>query len=351
MLSRLIRSVGLKLQPSQPALLEAELGAPQEPAKPKRPIEPVRTTVVHPGSDGRGFPLLADLIDAFSGEPAPQLLIFGDSVLERVSRHDANHRTLASMVSGTLPTTSHIATRTALNPALMLALLRTFRLLAPPKVVMLPVNLRCFSPQWDGSPAWAMHQELGIIEGWLSNPDQPIAPLLEIRKTPDLYTSYHNTPVTFELSKLETIGAFREVTTSTPIDEAAVKARKREIFVFHYGHRLVPSHRQLIDLNSAVQVCRSIGAAPVVYVTPINMEAATRHCGPRLAEIVADNVAFVRETLAPLVKVADWSNALPAGDFFKEDLATEHLAQSGREKLAARIIDAIMSVLPASRPA
>lgn len=307
---------------------------------------PARPGVVHPGSDGQPFPLLTELIAALSQETPPEVLVFGDSVMERVSQHDTDTRTLGRMICEALPARRcHVASRTALNPTLMRALMRVVRRLHPPRLVVLPVNMRAFSPQWDLNPAWEMHQELGILEAWLSNPDLPIAPLWDLRKSDDLHASYERTAVRYPLSELDTIGAFRRVIATDPENGTEKQRRKREIFVYHYTHPLTENHRKLVDLVGATELCRLVGAVPLLYVTPINVETGRELVGEQFTEALAANIECVRSALAPVASLRDYSAELPSSDFFAEDLATEHLNQHGRTVLARRIAREIDAML------
>lgn len=335
--SELLNWPARKRLSASPAALNASPASP--------PITPTTTApaIVHPGSNGTPFPLLSSLVAAYRGAGSCPVLIFGDSVMERVSKFDEDQRSLGEIIAEIGDVRCHIASRSALNPTLVLALLRAMRNLQRPRVVVIPVNMRCFSPQWDLNPAWALHQELGAIEAWISNPDAAIASIADIRKSPDLYTAFEQTPVSYELSSYTTVGEFRA--SVADLAEANEHERRRQIFVFHYTHVLVGAHRKLIDLKAALSICRSMGCEPLVYITPLNVDAGVRACGARFSEIVAENIATLRGQLSSLATLIDWSTEMPPNAFFKQDLATEHLEFAGRSKLAELVVSQIKQVV------
>lgn len=293
------------------------------------------------------FPLLVHLIETYGKSPVPDVLAFGDSVMERISRHDSDRRTLGEMLQDIVP--DHwldVVTRSALNPSLTRGLVEVVRRLTPPAGMLLPVNLRCFSPQWHLNPAWGFHQEHGIIGAWLADPEAPISPVSDVVDAGGLYGEFERTRVAYELSELDTIGAFRQVTAGIPRTPEERLARTREIFVYHYGHAMVPDHPRLADLVATVDTALGVGIRPFVYLTPINVEAAERAAGARLVEIIGSNASLVRRALGPRVEVADWSQAVSDRHFFHEDIASEHLNEAGRKLVATRIGELVGRVLP-----
>jgi hypothetical protein len=123
-----------------------------------------RGKVVLAGSNGSRYQTLASIVVHY-GQAAttpPEISMFGDSVAERVSRNDSDKRSLAQMVSENVaPRTFMALTRSAHQPDIYEPLIRAM-LLQPrrPRVLIVPVNLRSFSPQWMLSPDWHFAQEI-----------------------------------------------------------------------------------------------------------------------------------------------------------------------------------------------
>lgn len=310
---------------------------------------PTEPPLLFPGSDGNPFPALRAIVESCAESAStPDVLLFGDSVMERVSRHDADRRDLGNMVAAALPALRVLRiSHSAFNPAIYAPLARVVaRCPRVPSLTVLPVNLRCFSPQWDLHPAWQFTQEIRSIETWLDDPTRPLAAIEDIRETPGFFAAYDAQPVDYPLSKLKTVGEFRATVRETPREEAAKDARAREIFVFHYTHALTPAHRRLEALKMAVETLRGAGSRVLLYLTPVNHEAGVRLVSDAFLKSLRHNVKVLQTKMADAdVALYDWSVRMPADRFFHEDLATEHLNDLGRAELAALIADAVRARL------
>lgn len=305
-----------------------------------------------PGSNGRSFPALVDIVNAFSGDPQhPKVLLFGDSVLERTSKHDGDLRTLAALIQACMVDQDVLSiSHSAFNPTMYAALARVVaHRPRRPVLAILPVNLRCFSPQWDLNPAWQFHQELAVIERFLADQRTVVTPIADIRETSDFFTEFDSTPVNYPLSQLSSIGEFRALVRTQPTDDATRLQRSREIFVYHYTHPLRPVHRRLRALREAVMTLTDAGCRVLTYLTPLNHEAGVRLVGEQFRAVLRGNSATVVSALSGLSGlVSDWTEQLPDVSFFHEDLATEHLNERGRVLLATLVVDTALDLLRAT---
>jgi hypothetical protein len=68
------------------------------------------------------------------------------------------------------------------------------------------------------------------------------------------------------------------------------------------------------------------------------MEAGVRYVGENFRAIIQSNAQVVRSAIRGIF---DWSDILPEFAFFHEDLATEHLNETGRRALVKLITDRI----------
>jgi len=301
-----------------------------------------------PGSNGRPFPALTAIREACaSAAHAPEVLLFGDSVMERVSRHDVDRRDLGALVAAALPALSVLKiSHSAFNPVIYAALARVVaQCPRVPRVTVLPINLRCFSPQWDLHPAWQFTQEIACIEAWLADSTSEIPALQDVRETAGFLADYAAQPVNYPLSGLRTVGEFRARVLEAPGNDAARDSRARDIFIFHYTHPLTPDHRRLTALRDTVASLMGAGTRVLAYVTPVNHAAGVRLVSDAFATSVRHNVRVLRAALAGTeIQLLDLSDALAADRFFHEDLATEHLNETGRAELAARVADAVRAV-------
>ena len=205
-----------------------------------------------PGSNLQPYPALTSIVQHFgpATSATPDVLMFGDSVAERVSRHDQDKRTIAEMVAETLKPKSLVSiTRTAQNPALYSALLVALSMQPRrPRQLIIPVNLRCFSPQWHFNPDWQLTQELAVLSAYHADRNAAVPAIADVLHDPELHQAFERIPVRYGLSKLTTVGQFRDVVRRHPASDEERARRSREIFVFHYTHRIESDHPKLAAL-------------------------------------------------------------------------------------------------------
>ncbi len=306
-------------------------------------------------SAGRTEPYepLRRLVEAFDREAGrDRALYFGDSVVERVSRDDENTNPLGQMVVDRL---THrydtcVVSYSALRPDGYLALSRVLSITrSRPCLVILPINVRCFSPQWDWNPSFDFARESASIEAYCRAPERGIPRLVPTNKRPVRFWkrwAFHRKKVCYPLSGIDRVGDFAKVIARKPTDVSAAQRRWREIFIFHYLHPLAADHRQMRALRRLLRHLRALDARVAAYLTPVNYQAGVRLVGEAFTAGVAETVSRVLSLMAeeggetpsgsreqPLV-VADWSVLLPEDCFFHRNEPTEHLNEKGRRRLA-----------------
>jgi hypothetical protein len=303
------------------------------------PGEPPR--VAFPGTDGKPFPALASIVQSYDKDgPKHPVLIFGDSVMERVSRDDTDNRTLGDMIAAALKEPALCVSRSAFNPAIYRGLAAVLeRAAARPRKVVLPVNLRCFSPQWDLHPAWQLTGELSAVDDYLRKGTIPA--IDDVIEGPSFFRNYDVARVNCPLSRHATAGEFRELIHSAPEGIPQRNERAREIFNFHYACAFAHDHRKARELARSVELLTKLRCNTLVYLTPINVEAGTRLAGTEWLSAVKENVRRILEVLggtsSAWLRVRDWSDVFSSAHFFHDDLATEHLNQQGRAALAGLV--------------
>lgn len=299
------------------------------------------------------YPELVGLLESFNNTvSAPDILFFGDSVLLRVSRDDTDTDTLDRMLSKKLGSRLSLLSiaHTAYHMQVYKSLIRVLDVTKrKPKAVILPINLRSFSPQWDFYPAWQFHDEIRAVESYLSNPSLEIASVGEVAATSNLLRLFDAIPVKYPLTELNRIGQFRSMIASKSKNENQKLSRLRQIFIYHYMHPLAEDHPKIKALEECVLMLSVLQIPLILYVTPINWEAGRKYVGREFIEAVKSNVNMISNRLSPhqmdkKISFADFSILLEAGCFFSDDNATEHLNQQGRGRLTDEIMKMILEL-------
>lgn len=288
--------------------------------------------------------------DASGSAPPPGLLLFGDSVFWRVSRTDADQRPLSRMLQDDLGRDAVVVAGSAFHPGLENQLLRHLEAMpAHPRTVLLPVNMRCFSPQWFLRPEYRFDAEIEAMARVPPGtaPAEPARPAAS--EAPSIPEAIRSTPVRLPGRPPSTYGAFLDLAAARPAAEDDKRARDAALMAFHYAVALEPDHPWLDALVSALRSARRSGIRPAVYVTPVNRAYGAELCGPAFDQTLAANVATLEARIGREIRdaggvFADWSRDFEPGFFFHAQEKTEHLGAEGRLELGRRILGLLATV-------
>jgi hypothetical protein len=300
-----------------------------------------RLLLVLKGNRPTPYPELKKLLSGYnSRRKAPEILYLGDSVLERISWNDKDKRTLPVMVADRLRSRKFMMyiSHSAYHLKVYYYLLRVLEFTRQkPKLVILPINIRSFSPQWDLNPNWQFNDEIEALKGFAASPVH-IPPLPQKRDTVLFTEQEKRKELSFPFTSLRCLGEFQEIIQSDPVTDEEKFFRKKQIFIFHYLHPLSESHPKLDFLPQIVKFCRSLGVGLLIYMTPVNYEGGVRYIGKDFTRLLGANVNTISKILDPFladsVRFLDLSQTCSSEYFFHADEASEHLNQYGRARLA-----------------
>jgi hypothetical protein len=277
--------------------------------------------------------------------------MFGDSVMERISKYDQDQRDLGAMLRDRFnknPATATLAHR-AYNMQMFLLLLQALqRMQGRPRMVIVPVNLRSFSPQWFHNPQWQFPREILALNHYLRDPKKNILSISTGADAPPSLEEFDSLPVEYDSSNFYRVGHFRLIVQSSPETNEQRLFRWKQIFIFHYMFKLRPDHPLLNSLKEILELITKMEIIGVIYTTSINYAAGERHLGPEFHQRHLANMGVVSGAIRPYlasgrIKFMDWSRALDSSYFFHENEPTEHLNESGREILVDKLSTCILA--------
>lgn len=292
------------------------------------------------------FPTMAPvkrLLEAYENPAPPPVLVLGDSVMERVSWHDTDTRTLGRMIADACqPVRVCVAARRSYHPVLFQALLDLLaRLPGRPAQIVLPVNLRCFSPQWNLNPIWQFGEELRRIQGLPSDRAAAFSPLkaLAPEDLPGPWAEFHALPLDMPGLDSRNMGEFYRLSKKQRIEGEEGRPRTAELFRVHYQYSLDDSHRQLRALAGIRDAAAALGSRLLVYLTPVNHRSGTLHAGAPWEQTLLSHAAKVRQIFEGHqgVDFHDWSRRFGPEAFFHANDPTEHLAEAARKDLSSSL--------------
>jgi len=291
-----------------------------------------------------------------------EILYFGDSTLW----HPEGSQTTAAMLQELLPDhavgeLSHAAYgmdvyRSYVN----FALRQGYR----PALVIIPINMRSFSPEWDQRPSYQFTQEKRVLTLGL--------PLARTFGRPlNLFGGYEpaitqdeflRSPVYAGATKIGKVQDFEREESVAPLaegngeqfvyyQELPADGDYQRLLTYYYMAELTPNHRKIGAMIDIAQRLQQAGTPVLFYVTPVNTELGDVYVGETFRQQFAANVQIVRDQLAAHgVELLDLSFDLAA--YFFTD--TEHLRQPGKhyiaEQLATQIDPSAVQPTPAPLP-
>lgn len=266
------------------------------------------------------------------------VLYFCDSTNRWVDDSDTDVRSISEMTQAAFPTlTISAADRNSFHAGVYESLVT---LLADrnqlPKVLVVPVNLRSFSPAWDRRPECQFDDlqdhiryadrkwRLGLIAV------SKMFPASNDNATSD--DAYNSLPVYRGSQCIGCVADFENESYEVP-----TPARTRNKFVYHYMYPLEADHRRLHSLVRLAQIAREHGSQAVFYITPVDVSSGIRLVGEEFQSQVERNIRVIRSQLEAHGPMLDLAFDLPSDAFAWHLYPNEHLNQDGRRYVASAL--------------
>ena len=279
------------------------------------------------------------------------ILLFGDSVNERISSFDRDVRSVTQMVVENFKNryTLGCISYSGYHVGVFYQFVRLLKNLEnKPSVLVLPINMRSFSPQWDLNYLYQFTGEIMRIQKYIDTTgcDTIKAPFNMNQIGKQTKIDFLKTEIKYPYTCYKYIYQFIDIIKSTPCTEKEKAFRLKQIFIFHYMYLMDPGHRKLQNIKEIIKLALELDISLAAYITPINYEAGLKYAGEDFIKIFNSNVNLVSDLFTKKYHNAhifkDYSLLLGSRYFFNEDDATEHLNENGRKILAKAITDMIL---------
>lgn len=290
------------------------------------------------------IPDISALGSFFHKENVKSLLAFGDSVSVRFSKDDADTRSLIDLLADYCsPRNINVfdCSYSAFHPGVYEAISQivcSFEYC--PSVVVIPINLRCFSPQWDLNPKWQHHEIINSAYN-ISNVDKYKS--VGGAGIPEEMEGFDSLPVIYPLvSDLKNIGDFRQWVEKKNVVGDEANERYKNIFIFHYLHKLELNNRRLKSLVNAIQLLINRNIKVVSYICPVNFVAGNKFVGDEFELLLSGNIRTLKNVLREHLSYDDvfchdFSKSFTPDMFFHNNSPVEHVKFPGRELMAKYI--------------
>ena len=213
-----------------------------------------------------------------------------------------------------------------------------------PELVIIPINLRSLSMEWDTRPAYQFNNEIKMLKNEspillsLSYLFKRINRLFSDDKF-SMYIEYiynkeekwENSPVFFDNMEK---GIVKDYIGSFPTNDSAKKSK----YIFHYSYPLDNGHRKIANLKTIIKNYKSNNIPMFIYITPINYESGETYVGKNFTDITKKNIKIIKNAGNESgVKIHDLSYSLNQDYLAYPNEITEHLNETGRKFIAEYI--------------
>jgi pimeloyl-ACP methyl ester carboxylesterase len=232
-----------------------------------------------------------------------------------------------------------------------------------PSTLVMPVNLRSFSPEWDRRPAYQFEKESRILALGLSWTRLLLRPLdvfgffqPSISRQDFLDTPVYDGAVFVgRVRDFETLtggealqGDAGNVYREVSLDDAETA---EAVLTYHYMFNLAPDHRKLDSMIKIVELAAERGVNVILYIGPVNVAQGEHFLGRTLSDRFVDHIQVVQSRLdaASLDNVTLLNLAFDLQTHNFIDM--EHLTEIGKEHIAGQIALALQSEETLAAPA
>jgi hypothetical protein len=264
-------------------------------------------------------------------------LIFGDSVFLRVSHKDKNRSPLMDMLSdednGKLDPTFVFAYSALTLPHYFLYLLLLGDRIHSLDKILIPINYRSFSCQWELNPAWQYRDHMTRLNDLLGSSKVDMNSIFSDKDYSSSIASYYFYGVKQSSYFLTELGRKSEL-----LD--AILERRRKIFAFNYlfDSATLVSSKRFAALDLICRTFQDISNKLYFVHLPVNVDGIDFLFGKDAKSYFSANLKIISDLLTMRkINLLDCSASINRFGFFNELEATEHLNETGRSQLRDHI--------------
>lgn len=282
----------------------------------------------------------------------PDVVLVGDSVIISPYSQDLDRRPVNLMLQDMIPNIklSSLDSLAYASEVFLQQVSYITRNEFKPKLIIIPINIRSFSPHWD--PRWDFQFEMDKLT--LKYKNTPVFPYLKFLINFNLFnlmpiskSQFLNTPV---FSKDVQIGIMKDF--EGPDYNTYTDLHQKNKILLSYTYTLSKNHRKLKALEETAGLLSKNNIKAIFYLTPVDYETAGKFTGDFAKNQITQNINLIKNSLNKYpVKVLDLSFRLPTNNFAWKDALyiNEHLNQNGRRFLAQELANSIIDSLKNSQ--
>jgi hypothetical protein len=251
-------------------------------------------------------------------------MIFGDSVFIRTET-DPSIPSLNDLIKNASLATV-IAESGLASPHFLSVILKNLdKIKKNTKNIVISVNVRSFSPQWEFNPDWAYEN---LIRDVL--PDGVLSTISPKTNTYDYRFNRYANYYLYGRRNIEFMKQIKKFNDTTSF----LESRKR-LYSLHYLFDINTIYESLryMALKEIVKVLKSSAVRVVFLVLPVNYKGIEYLLGDEGLQVLERNINCIVAEFEKSVSVVNASKIIDQHGFFNEIDTTEHLNSNGRTQL------------------
>jgi len=264
------------------------------------------------------------------------IVYFGDSTTYTFSVKDADKRSIPACLQRGLEEKVIPVTHGSYHLGIYRDFIKYLAKHSQPKAIIIPINMRSFSAEWDTRPEYQFKKESLLLNlGLMWSP---------LYKPLSIYTDFFNDKLDKSgwldsevLDNGKVAGKIRDFEDIGTKNPSASDMRKR--IIFQYRYELASDHRKLLALHDICEVAKKQRINILFYITPVDLDYIDGVYSGTSA-LVGKNVGTVKDVISSCgFSVVDLSHSIPSNyfDWKVNGFPNEHMNEKGRLFVAARL--------------
>ncbi len=290
--------------------------------------------------DNTNFPELDELRKSIQNNT--QIIYFGDSTMRWTGLNDTDTRPIGDMLrnileNGSLSVISNNAYHLGIYEEFSKYICESEK---KPQLVIFPINLRSFSPEWDTRPQYQFKDEIKQIkskDNVLENFWNRFSRVFGGQAEGEDEIKWKNQIVYYNTIPVGRVIDFNFKMTEKDPD---LQDKIRKKFIYHYLYTINSTHRKLLSLGNTIKNYKNCGVNLLVYITPIDYQSGTEKL-PDFKDIVSRNIEAIVQMYKNELEIKDLSFSLSREHFTYALNPNEHMDDFGRRYVAVELSDEI----------
>jgi len=274
-----------------------------------------------------------------------QIIYFGDSIIQFSDEKDIDRSSVVDMINKinsqySIGDVSFPAYDSGVYEAMMDYISRSKN---RPQVIIIPIGLRSFSPEWDRRPFYQFEKEKFILSNRI-----PLAPyffkffatLRLVDVNPISQQQFLETPVYYGDDQIGTVSYFENNERFANI----TKENIRDKYIYSYMAPITINHRKIESLENLLSIANKSGIKVYVYITPLDYKNGKEFVGSDFMNQTKANADFIcNVVIKNNVECFNLAFDFDSKYFSHPEYPSEHLNQHGRGLLAEKINKLILN--------